>query len=294
MSTKTAIQWTDHTFNVAWGCEKISPGCAGCYALKLATRYGFDVWGKDKPRRLFGAKHWNEPLAWNRAAQKAGVPSLVFTSSMADAYEAHPQIDEERETKLWPLIRATPWLEWQILTKRAERMSRLWPKDPPPNAWAGVSVESDKYLGRLDWLRNVNARIRFVSFEPLLGPLGAVNLDGISWAIVGGESGPEARPMHPAWARSLIAACKAAGVACFMKQEGAWTPRRPANFCRVTKSRHSHESVGMFPDGTFYESDKPDTYGANGYETLYRHGGHNADPSEWPEDLRVREFPPKP
>jgi protein gp37 len=264
VSTKTAIQWTDHTFNIAWGCTKFSPGCEFCYAEKDANRYGFDVWGPTNDRRLFGEKHWNEPLAWNKAAQKDARPHRVFTSSMADVYENHPQIDAARE-RLWALIRVTPWLEWQILTKRAERMARLWPADAPPNAWAGVSVESAKYQNRLDWLRRVSARVRFVSFEPLLGPLESPDLTGIHWAIFGGESGPHARPCDIDWIGAGVDACRAQGVAPFVKQLGS----------RIRWGKNGGDS---------------------GSAMLSRAAGgishpKGGDMSEWPLDLRHREFP---
>lgn len=265
MSEKTAIQWTDHTFNVAWGCTKFSPGCEFCYAEKDAHRHGFDVWGPTTERRLFGAKHWSEPLKWNAAAQREGQRHRVFTSSMADVYEKHPQIDAAREEKLWPLIRATPWLEWQILTKRAERMARLWPKDAPPNAWAGVSIEGAAHLTRLDWLRDVKARVRFVSFEPLLGDVSSANLSGIHWAIFGGESGPHARACDVDWIAAGVDTCRNYSVAPFVKQLGA----------RIRWGKNGGES------GSAMES-----RAAGGIS--HPKGG---DIAEWPEDLRVREFP---
>lgn len=286
MSEKTAIQWTDHTFNVAWGCTKISPGCANCYAEGDAKRYGFDVWGPDKPRRIFGEKHWREPLKWNRDAEKAGVRRRVFTSSMTDVFEDHPTINRERE-KLWPLIASTPWLDWQILTKRAERMRRH-DFAHMPNVWIGVSVENQATADeRIPLLISTRARVRFVSYEPALGPidftktcfiqtdlgLSSYNLAGLGctrgpdygppdWIIVGGES-RGSRPFDLAWARSTIATCKSAGIACFVKQLGATAYAQPVY----------HE--GRIVGGVTRELDD-------------RKGG---DPSEWPEDLRVREFP---
>lgn len=265
MSEKTAIQWTDHTFNIAWGCTKFSPGCEFCYAEKDAHRHGFDVWGPRTERRLFGKKHWDEPLAWNKAAQKEGVPRKVFTSSMADVYEHHAQIDSLRDLRLWPLIRATPWLEWQILTKRAERMARLWPEDAPPNAWAGVSVESAQYLNRLDWLRKVKARVRFVSFEPLLTSVRAADLTDIHWAIFGGESGPHARVCDVDWIAEGVDVCRRFNVAPFVKQFGA----------HIRWGKNGGDS------GSAMES-----RAAGGIS--HPKGG---DILEWPMDLRVREFP---
>ena len=270
MSAKTGIQWTDHTFNIAWGCTKVSPGCAKCYADRDATRYGFDIWGPGKDRRLFGEKHWNEPRKWNRAAEKAGVRARVFCSSMADVFEDHPMIDAERG-KLSKLIGETRWLDWQILTKRAERMREIaemvhffYDGRPAKNVWFGVSVENRDALSRIDHLRETPAALRFVSFEPLLEDLGEIDLRGIDWAIIGGESGPGARPCDIAWIRSILAQCKAAGVACFVKQLGAVWAREQV---RAAAQRN------VLPESYF---------------RVDRKGGNI---EEWPEDLRVREMP---
>ncbi|ANS03299.1 hypothetical protein [uncultured Mediterranean phage uvDeep-CGR2-KM19-C37] len=220
MSEKTIIAWTDHTFNIAWGCTKVSPGCKNCYAEGIADRYGWDAWGASGARRTFGKKRWQEPLKWNRAAEAAGVRKKVFASSMCDNFEDHPVVATELK-KLWPLIERTPWLDWQLLTKRANRIAECLPKnwgDGWPNVWLGVSIENDEYAWRADRLREVPAAIRFVSYEPALGPLDSLNLDGISWAIYGGESGPRFRPHSLEWARSMRDRCKAAGTAFFYKQ----------------------------------------------------------------------------
>lgn len=224
MAEKTAIAWTDHTFNLAWGCVKISPGCAHCYADDLAARYGHDVWGPGKARRTFGAKHWAEPLAWQRKAAAEGVRRRVFCSSMCDNFEDHPTIAAEL-AKLWPLIRATPDLDWQLLTKRADRIAACLPADwgeGYPNVWLGVSIENADYTWRADRLRAVPAAVRFVSYEPALGPLAqALDLSGLDWVIYGGESGPSHRPEDKQWARDMRDACRGAGVAFFHKQSAA-------------------------------------------------------------------------
>lgn len=180
MGKLSNISWTHHTFNLAWGCAKVSAGCANCYADTLAKRFGFDVWGADKPRRTFGANHWQEPLRWNRAAQKTNQRARVFCGSMCDWLEAHPTIDAERQ-KLWPLIRCTPWLNWLLLTKRAERIVDNLPEDwgqGYPNAWLGVTVENQENAWRFNkHLANIPAAVRFVSCEPALGLV--TNLD---WA----------------------------------------------------------------------------------------------------------------
>lgn len=240
MSANSPIEWTDHTFNIAWGCEKVSPGCAHCYADTLSSRYGHDVWGKDKPRRVFGEKHWAEPLKWNRAAEKEGIRKRVFCSSMCDVFEEHPTINEERE-KLWPLIRATPWLDWQLLTKRPDNILGHLPSDwgldredcsGYSNVWLGTSVENQRFANRVLQLCVVPARVRFLSMEPLLGFVDLADVwegrtfrgNKIHWVIVGGESGPKHRPMRMDWARCIRDQCADAGVPFFLKQLGG-----PAN-----------------------------------------------------------------
>jgi protein gp37 len=228
MAENTAIAWTDHTFNIAWGCVKVSPGCKNCYAETHSKRFGGDVWGPGKPRRTFGDKHWAEPLKWNRRAERTGVRERVFTSSMCDVFEAHPDIDSARN-RLWNLIYDTPHLDWQILTKRPENI--IIPEGPWPNVWMGVSVESDEYGWRVDKLRETTGGddwgvvpILFISYEPALGPLRTVNLDGIDWVIYGGESGPGFRKDDPAWAFEIGMRCKDEGIAFFYKQDAALKP----------------------------------------------------------------------
>jgi protein gp37 len=145
MPQDTGISWTNHTFNIVWGCTKVSQGCKHCYAEPIAAKQGFDVWGLGKDRRTFGEAYWKKPLAWNRAAEKAGVPARVFCSSMCDVFEDHPTTIAELE-KLWPLIRQTPWLQWQLLTKRPERIAQSLPADwgqGYSNVWLGTSIEND-------------------------------------------------------------------------------------------------------------------------------------------------------
>ena len=226
MGEHTGIAWTDATFNIAWGCMKVSPGCHNCYADNASHRFGFDVFGpaKTTARRTFGAQHWREPLVWNRKAARAGVRRRVFCSSMCDVFEDHPTIDAER-AKLWPLIRATPMLDWQLLTKRPERMAANLPwdayGDPWPNVWLGTSIESQDYLTRARILATIPAAIRFISAEPLLGPIDFDSvLSSIDWLIVGGESQPGCRPMDPDWAREIVASCAVANVPVFLKQLG--------------------------------------------------------------------------
>lgn len=230
MSETTKISWTDHTFNIAHGCVKVSPGCANCYAETQSSdgprawrddaRNVIKIWGPGSRRRTFGEAHWRKPNTWNRKAQQAGEMRRVFCSSMCDVFEDHPTIDHERE-KLWPVIRATPWLQWQVLTKRADRIADYLPadwRDGYENVWLGVSIETNDYVWRAEQLREIPAVVHFVSYEPALGPLDALDLRGLQWVIYGGESGPKFRPEDKQWARDMRDRCRAAGVAFFHKQ----------------------------------------------------------------------------
>jgi len=280
MSTHTSIEWTDHTFNIAWGCMKVSPGCANCYAETWAKwTHKERVWGPaaTTPRRVFGEKHWAEPLEWNALAEHEGGRRRVFCSSMADVFEDHPTIDAER-SKLWPLIRATPWLDWQILTKRPERIAANLPDDwgeGYPNVWLGTSIESPEYLPRFDALRAVPAAVHFLSLEPLLAQLSlydhiaSLGYNETWWAIVGGESGPGARPMRVEWIESIAADCWEFDVPLFVKQMGARPVTSNPKDWNCASSRLADES-----GWALHLRDKK--------------GGNAA---EWPEHLRVREFP---
>ena len=220
MAMKTGIAWADHTFSPVWGCTKIGPGCKSCYAETLAKRWGFDVWGPGKPRCIFGVKHWREPIRWNAAARCRGVRRRVFCGSMCDVFENHEAMSLARK-RLWPLIRQTPHLDWLLLTKRPYNIPCSLPPDWDdgyPNVWLGVSIENNDYVWRADDLRAVPAAVRFVSYEPALGPIPDLNLSGISWLIFGGESGPVHRPANVNWARSMRDKCREAGVAFFHKQ----------------------------------------------------------------------------
>lgn len=228
MAVKTIIAWTDHTFNLAWGCAKIDPGCKNCYADTLANRYGFSVWGEDGARRIFGSKHWAGPENWNSinlpGVRGAGFSRLVFCSSMCDWAEDHPTLASQRE-KLWPLIKSTPHLDWQLLTKRADKIESFLPADWSlenyPNVWLGVSISEPKGLWRADCLRSIPAAVRFVSYEPALADLSMLNLSGLDWIIYGGESGPGFRAHDLAWPRAMRNKCKSDGVAFFFKQSAA-------------------------------------------------------------------------
>lgn len=230
MGKETNIGWTDATYNPWWGCAKVSSGCKHCYADTFQRRYGNDVFGYQadgsrKPLRTFGEKHWAEPLKWNREAQQAGIRKRVFCASMGDVFDDHPDAAPWRE-RLWELIRATPALDWQLLTKRPEHLLPMLPPDwgeGYPNVWLGTSVEHQATAGRAALLRAVPAQVRFLSCEPLVGEVRfrSQELTGIHWGIIGGESGPGARRMEEAWVDGLLADFARTGVRAFFKQAGS-------------------------------------------------------------------------
>jgi len=248
---QTTIEWTHrclpggtvipgYTFNIAWGCQRVSEGCKHCYADTLASRYGYTLWGSQAPRRVLSPAYWQQPLRWNSEARAQGHPRLVFCSSMADAFEDHPIVDQER-AKLWPLIKQTPWLVWLLLTKRPQNILRMAPygREWPGNIWVGTSVENQRRADeRIPALLRVPAWVRFLSCEPLLGPLDLTSyLPHLQWAIVGGESGNGARPMDPPWVRDLRDQCYGAKVPFFFKQWGGLR----------------HSSGGRLLDGLTYD-----------------------------------------
>lgn len=245
MSTKTGILWTDSTFNPWWGCVKVSDGCTNCYAETFSKRVGQKIWGPaaTTPRRLFGSKHWQEPLKWNTTAEAEGRRHRVFCASMADVFEQHPMLESER-LKLWSLIEQTPSLDWQLLTKRPENVLAMvpppWLDNWPDNVWIGTSVEHQLAADvRIPRLLEIPAPVRFLSAEPLLGPLQLIAwlvpglppsdyrsapVDrGLEWVITGGESGPHHRPVNLDWVRSIRDQCLAVGVPHFFKQVGGRT-----------------------------------------------------------------------
>jgi protein gp37 len=217
MSTKSKIEWTEQTWNPATGCTKISEGCRNCYAEKMAHRLkamglkgyenGFNL--TLQPERL------DEP-------QNRKKPTMYFVNSMSDIF--HERIPEEYIRRVFDVIKACPQHTFQVLTKRADRMEQFFRSYvAPPNAWLGVTVENIKDgVPRIDFLRCIKAHVRFLSVEPLLEDLGPVDLSGIQWVIVGGESGPKARPMSPEWAENIQGRCDLYGVSFFFKQWGGW------------------------------------------------------------------------
>lgn len=234
MAERTSIEWTDATFNPWWGCERVSPACAHCYADTLARRYGHNLWDRSGSRRFFSDAHWEKPLRWNMAAEARGVPIRVFCASMADVFEDHGGLNPWR-TRLWHLIEGTPWLDWQLLTKRPENVGAMvpWNGEWPPNVWIGASVENSRFTFRADVLRELAATVRFISAEPLLGSLflngkpnrRPLDLTGIQWVIAGGESGPKHRPLDLKWVRELRDACRDTSTAFFFKQHGGRTAK---------------------------------------------------------------------
>ena len=214
MATKSVIEWTESTWNPVTGCTKISPGCKHCYAERMAQRlqamgqanyaHGFDL--TLQPHAL------DLPLRWKK-------PQTIFVNSMSDLF--HDDVPNHFIQQVFDVMRRAHWHQYQVLTKRSERLLELshllcW----EPHIWMGVSVENEKYVNRIDHLRATNAHIKFLSLEPLLGPLRNLNLSGIDWVIVGGESGPKARPMDPAWVIDIRDQCLEAGVTFFFKQWG--------------------------------------------------------------------------
>jgi protein gp37 len=260
MGENSAISWCDHTFNIAWGCTKIegSQACAHCYAEAWSKRVGLKVWGQDAPRREFGDEHWKAPLKWNARAAKAGRVEFVFCSSMADVFEDHPTIAKARE-RLWPIIEATPSLVWLLLTKRPQNMQAFapasWEAAWPGNVWAGTTAETQAWADiRIATLRKVPAPVWFVSCEPMLGgialPSDFLALGARAWVIAGGESGPHARPSHPAWFRSLRDQCAGADVPFHFKQHGEWAPYvDESKFTHGQAETASKMQTWMSPDG---------------------------------------------
>jgi protein gp37 len=264
----------------------VSEACRLCYAETFSHRLGKDIWGKDKPRRFFGDKHWNEPLKWNRNAQKEGRRYRVFCASMADWLEEREDLIPH-QTRLLNLIKATPNLDWLLLTKRIEAWENVLheivkydndgPADEiashwldgkyPENVWMGITTETQEWCDkRIPELLRIPARVRWLSIEPLLGPVDLRSTwfpreietgqttsawrEGINWVIVGGESGHDAKAMDPEWVQKLIQQCSDAEVAFHFKQKGQ----------KLAREWHCASS-------------------------------HGSDPKEWPKWMRIQEFP---
>jgi len=214
MGANSSIEWTESTWNPVTGCDKISPGCKHCYAERMAHR--LQAMGQASYRNGFALTlqpHMLElPLRWKR-------PQRIFVNSMSDLF--HPEVPLSYIQQVFSVMERASWHRFQVLTKRSERLVQLSADLPwPDNVWMGVSVENDRYDFRIDHLRATAAQVKFLSLEPLLGPLPNLNLTGIDWVIVGGESGPGARPMEPEWVRGIRAQCNRAQTAFFFKQWG--------------------------------------------------------------------------
>lgn len=237
MARNSTIEWTHHTFNPWWGCHRVSPACDNCYAEAWARRLGRELWGARETRRFFGDTHWREPLRWDAEAAANQRRERVFCASMADVFEWRADLNEHRR-RLWQLIEETPNLDWLLLTKRPQHILRMtpWRDAWPNNVWVGTSVENQRLAElRLPQLLRVPARVRFLSCEPLLGPLDLrpwFNRRGsrpINWVIAGGESGAHSRPMHPDWVLGLLEQCQHAEVPFHFKQWGHWGPASAQN-----------------------------------------------------------------
>jgi protein gp37 len=220
MSENSSIEWTDATWNPVRGCTKISPGCKHCYAERMAKR----LQAMGQPNYVNGFKlaiheHVLEkPLEWK-------TPQVIFVNSMSDLF--HEKVPVDFIQKTFDVMRRANWHQFQVLTKRAERLAELSLQiDWPENVWMGVSVENQDYVSRIDCLRRTGARVKFLSLEPLLGPIQHLDLTGINWAIVGGESGPGARPVLQEWVTDLRDHCVAAHVPFFFKQWGGVQKKR--------------------------------------------------------------------
>lgn len=281
MGAITNIEWCDHTFNAWRGCTKVSDGCKFCYAERQSKRNPktLGIWGDNGSRVVGSESYWAQPLTWERWALEAGDRARVFAMSLADVFEKRDELRAPR-LRLFDLIRRTPHLDWLLLSKRPENtrdlvtqaaldcrrsdetceMLNAWlGGNPPPNVWLGTSVENHKVLQRIEDLRDMPAVVRFLSIEPLLGPIPIrLDLKGIQWVIIGGESGPGARACYTNWIDDIVSECRRQDVAVFVKQLGA-------------NHRCIDDELGDIPI------------------KLKDHKGGNIE--EFPADLRIRQFP---
>jgi protein gp37 len=267
----SAISWTDHTFNPWIGCSKVSPGCTLCYAQvqarKLEAAHGTGpLWGQGANRHVTSADYWRKPLTWANKARAAGVSQLVFSASMCDIFDDHPVAAATRP-RLFDLIDATRCkdpaiggLHWLLLTKRVESIASMLPANWGggwSGVWLGCTIEGPDQAWRADALRQIPGQVKFISYEPAIGPLaGAIDLTGIDWLIAGGESGPGRRSDALEWFRDIRDACAAAQTRFFFKQRAALHPGRdpfidgiqhhewPAVAMRHGQLRHSQHAAG--------------------------------------------------
>jgi len=226
---ETQIEWTDSTWNPVAGCSIVTAGCTNCYAMQMAHR--LEAMGVSKyeglTRKSGKRALWNGVVREDRAALEIPYtwrkPRKIFVNSMSDLF--HEGVSEAFIVDVWRVMRETPHHNYQILTKRPERMAEVVARAIPDvlsNVWLGTSVENTDVVDRIDHLRSVPAAIRFISFEPLIGPVGEVDLTDVQWAIVGGESGLNARPIREDWIDEIYAQCDIHGTAFFFKQWGTW------------------------------------------------------------------------
>ncbi len=225
----TQIEWTDATWNPVAGCSIITAGCTNCYAMEMARR--LEAMGIEKyaglTRKTRTGAVWNGIVREDRAALSIPYrwrkPRKIFVNSMSDLF--HELVSDDFIRSVWQVMQATPHHHYQILTKRPDRLlelARTQLGDVLPNVWLGTSIENRKVVDRVEHLRRAPAAVRFISFEPLIGPVGTIDLTGIDWAIVGGESGKRARPIREEWIDEIYAQCTATGMAFFFKQWGTW------------------------------------------------------------------------
>jgi len=220
MASKSSIEWTEYTWNPVTGCTKISPGCLNCYAQRMAKR--LQAMGVPNYRNGFSlALHEHvlqAPLGWKK-------PSVIFVNSMSDLF--HERVPIEFIIKVFDIMRQAPHHQFQVLTKRAERLAEVTSFiDWPENVWMGVSVENAEYAHRIDYLRMTGAFIKFLSIEPMLGPIPEMDLTGIDWVIVGGESGPKARPIQREWVVDIRNQCRKSNIPFFFKQWGGTNKKK--------------------------------------------------------------------
>lgn len=253
MAGLSDIEWTDATWNPVSGCDIISPGCTHCYAMRMASRLQAMGHGayEDITRMVNGKPVWTGRLHLNEKALEVPLrwrkPRKIFVNSMSDLFQNG--IPDEFISRIWRVMAQTPQHIFQVLTKRPENMLRYIRQNEftvLSNVWLGTSVESRKYISRVDHLRETPAHVRFISYEPLLGAIGSVNMGGVHWAIIGGESGPRAREMKPQWVEELRRQCRQQNVAFFFKQWGGTNKKATG---RIYRNRTWNEYPRVAPAG---------------------------------------------
>ncbi|MFI5301333.1 MAG: DUF5131 family protein [Polyangiales bacterium] len=276
MGIKTKIGWTQNTWNPWWGCTHVSEGCDRCYAedfagftaANLARQWGIDppgrIWGPGSARMIVPDHLWAKPIAWNARAARNGEVVHVFNGSMCDVFERRSNNNDELDApraRLWKLIESTPFLIWMLLTKRPQNAAKMvpehWMRDGfPKNVWVGATTENQyEFDRRVAALAELPAAVRFISAEPLLGPLDiSAHAGSLQWIIGGGESGPGSRPMEMAWIRSLRDQSTAHKIPFFFKQWGNWVPNGEGDGLVRIRTKDTRELDGetwsAMPDGS--------------------------------------------